>query len=222
MRFVRQGAQSDVVYTILTPGQIWNWISELQEPFRTMAILDAFTGLRISELLALRWYDVDLVSGELHVRRSIVYGKVGPCKTSSSRRPVPLDEVLIEILVQHKRQSPYNQPSDWVFASPKTNGCKPYTTRSLLQWHLQPAAKRAGISGKVGWHTLRRTFATLLIANGENIKVVQDAMGHSTSKMTLDRYAQSTTPDKREAQCRLIGQVMPSSALGGLYSGMVQ
>jgi len=203
MRFVRQSSQSDVVHTVLDLEQVWSLIDELREPVRTMALLDAFTGLRISELLALKWEDIDAFEEELHVWRGIVYGVVGKCKTPSSKRPVPLHLSLAKALREHRNRSPYNQPSDWVFASPRTNGLRPFTTGSLLRWHLQPAAKRAGITGSIGWHTLRRTFASLLIANGENVKVVQESMGHSSSKMTLDRYAQSSTAAKREALGRL-------------------
>jgi len=147
---------------------------------------------------------------EMRVRHSMVYGILGKCKTKASRKTIHLDEFLMERLREHLSRTPYNQPDDWVFASPRSNGKKPFTTGSLNRWHLRPAAKRAGIDGPVGWHTLRRTFATLMIENGENVKVVQELMRHANSKLTLDAYAQSTTNAKRHAQRRIIEQVIPS------------
>jgi integrase len=74
----------------------------------------------------------------------------------------------------------------------------------LIRWHLRPAAKAAGIKDAIGWHTFRRTVATLLVENGENIKVVQELIRHADSNVTLDFYAQAMTPAKREAQGRIV------------------
>ena len=103
----------------------------------------------------------------------------------------------------------YNQPEDFVFASWKTNGKKPYATRSLLEKNLQPAAKAAGITEPVGWHTFRRTLATLLVNFGEDVKVVQELLRHANIKTTLDVYAQAVTPAKRGAHSRLVRALMP-------------
>lgn len=212
MRFVRQSAVSDVLQSVLIPGQVWALIDQLEEPVRTMALLDAFTGLRISELLALRWGDIDFSLNEVQVRRPIVYGRVGDCKTVASRKPVALDPFLATALREHQARTAYNQEEDWVLVSPETNGTRPFTTGILIRSHLKPAAKRAGITGKIGWHTFRRTLASLLIANGEDVKVVQESMRHANSKMTLDTYGQSTTDAMRNAQSRLIAQVIPTLA----------
>ncbi len=214
IRFVRQGAESDVVQTVLTHDEVWRLLEQLREPVRTMALVDAFTGLRISELLALQWQDIDFFESEINVRRAIVYGEVGKCKTVASRKPVPMHAVLASALTAHLARSAYQQPTDWAFASPWAKGKKPLTTSSLSRWHIKPAAKRAGITGKIGWHTFRRTLASLLIGNGEDVKVVQESMRHANSKETLDTYAQTTTHAKRNAQARLIAQVIPAFAAG--------
>jgi integrase len=59
---------------------------------------------------------------------------------------------------------------DWVFASAKLNGTKPLNPGMLRKWHLKPAARKAGIPGKIGWHTFRRTLASLFIADGVDVK----------------------------------------------------
>jgi len=68
--------------------------------------------------------------------------------------------------------------------------------------HIQPIAKQLGINKRIGWHTFRHTFSTLLKSNGEDVKVVQELLRHSTS---LDTYTQALSPDKRAAQSRVVG-----------------
>jgi integrase len=75
---------------------------------RTLALLDTATGLRVSELLALRWRDVDFGSLELNVTRSIWHQVVGDCKTEASAKPVPLDSYMAEDLLRWRRQSSYS------------------------------------------------------------------------------------------------------------------
>ncbi|MHB1022760.1 MAG: tyrosine-type recombinase/integrase [Acidobacteriaceae bacterium] len=85
--------------------------------------------------------------------------------------------------------APYNQPEDWVFASTRKNGKQPYNPDAILTRCIRPAAVRAGITKHLGWHIFRRTFSTLLKANGEEVKVVQELLRHATVRMTLDVYA---------------------------------
>jgi site-specific recombinase XerD len=78
----------------------------------------------------------------------------------------------------------------------------------LVADHLQPAARKAGISGQIGFHTLRRTLASVLVANGTDPKLVQELLRHSNVKTTLDVYAQAMTPAKLEAQGWVLTQLM--------------
>ena len=82
-------------------------LSRLQEPVRTMAWLDATTGLRASELLALRWHDIDFESGVLYVQRGIVYGVVGETKSDASRSRMPLAPAVLDSLTRWRRETPY-------------------------------------------------------------------------------------------------------------------
>jgi integrase len=68
----------------------------------------------------------------------------------------------------------------------------------------EPIARRLGIEKRVGWHTFRHTFSTLLKSNGEDVKVVQELLRHATSKMTLDTYTQALNPAKRAAQSKVV------------------
>ena len=69
---------------------------------------------------------------------------------------------------------------------------------AVLQKVIRPAALRAGIRKKIGWHTFRHTYSTLLIANGENVKVVQELMRHASSRFTLEIYSQGQIIAKRQ------------------------
>jgi integrase len=83
---------------------------------------------------------------------------------------------------------------------------------ALLVKHIQPAALMAGISKVIGWHTFRRSFATLLQSSGATVKTTQELMRHSTPVMTLGTYAQAVTSDKREAQDIIAAMILPQVA----------
>ncbi len=204
---VRQSAKRMQTPDILEAGELRQLFDQLSHRERVMVLLDSITGLRRSELMALKWLDVDFEQLELAVTRSIYRQVVGRCKTEISRKPVPLDPWIAEELLTWKRATPYNQPEDWVFASTRMRGKQPYSPDSLLKRQIRPAVKRAKILKHVGWHTFRRTLSTLLKSNGEDIKVVQELLRHATIKMTLEVYAQAVTPAKRQAQSRVVGML---------------
>jgi integrase len=87
-------------------------------------------------------------------------------------------------------------------------GKQPYWPGTLWRYHGLPALKRAGITKDVCFHTFRHTFGTLLNANGENAKVVQELLRHASLKVTTDVYMQAVTSQKREAQSKLVKMVM--------------
>jgi integrase len=125
--------------------------------------------------------------------------------------PVPMGGVLLEALQDWRRQAPYRQVADWVFASPDMDGKQPYWPETPLRYYVQPAAKRVGITKALGWHSFRRTFATLLKGGGEDVKTVQELMRHANSRLTLDVYAQALTPAKRAAHLKLVGLIQPAA-----------
>jgi integrase len=128
---------------------------------------------------------------------------VGDCKTEASQKPVPLDPELAEVLLMWRRPSPYPMDDDWVFASPAKRGKQPYWSSSIFRVYLKPALKAAGITGKVGWHTFRHSYATILKSHGEDVKTVQELLRHANSSITLNLYAQAITDTKRSAQSKV-------------------
>ena len=73
---------------------------------------------------------------------------------------------------------------------------------------VKPELLKAGISAPVGWHTLRHSFGTLMKANGEDLKTIQELLRHATFKVTADTYTQVVTPVKRDAQARIAKLIM--------------
>jgi integrase len=94
-------------------------------------------------------------------------------------------------------------------------GKQPYWPENLLRRHIRPAAKRAGINKRIGWHTFRHSYGTLLNGNGENVKVVQESLRHANSRITLDTYVQAMSPQKRQAQDKVVGMILPREITSG-------
>jgi site-specific recombinase XerD len=88
-----------------------------------------------------------------------------------------------------------------------------------MRYHIQPVVKRLGINKRVSWHTFRRTYSTLLHANGEDVKVVQELLRHGSAKVTMDIYAQAQMPAERKAQQKVVQMVRPQAMLGAVKVG---
>lgn len=209
---VRQSAKRAKIPVVLTVEETAALLRLLREPARTAVFLDVLTGLRVGELLALKWNDIDFEKSQISVTRSIVMQRIGDCKTEASRKPVPLDLRLAEALYSWRLASPYPLSEDWVFASPHSNGRLPYWPGAFYRAHILPAAQKLGIEG-IGWHTFRRTYATFLKANGEDVKTVQELLRHANSLVTMNLYAQAITQNKRDAQSRIVTMVLDDNRL---------
>ncbi len=198
---------------ILTPIEIRAILGELSEPARTVTMLAAITGMRRGELFGLKWEDLDFERRTIRIVRSLVDQIEGLPKTETSRKPLPMSDDLAVALTEWRQQTSYAKQTDWVFASPMSFGKLPYWPDMLLRRHILPAAKRLGILKRIGWHTFRRTAASLLMSSGSSVKTTQELMRHATADITLELYAQAITEDKREAQNALsaliAGQTIP-------------
>ncbi len=206
---VRQSAKREAIPGFLDLAEISALLIELKHPYRQMVFLAATTGLRVSELLALKWGDINFESLEISLYRGVVHQVIGNLKTEASCKPLPLDPDLAQSLLGWRQMAPFNRVHDWVFASPATHGKQPYWPENLLRRHIRPAAKRCGIDKPIGWHTFRHSYATHLNANGEDVKVVQESLRHANSRITLDTYTQALTPAKREAQTKVVRMILP-------------
>jgi integrase len=216
---VRQSAKREVIPSVLDLAEISALLGTLDLPYKQMVFLAAATGLRASELLALKWGDISFDSLEISLSRGVVQQVIGDVKTEASRKPLPLDPDMAQSLLAWRRVSPFNRETDWVFASPEMDGKQPYWPENLLRRHIRPAAKRCGINKAIGWHTFRHSYATHLKANGEDVKVVQESLRHANSRITLDTYTQALTPAKREAQSKVVRMILPEQTQTAVAGG---
>lgn len=154
----------------------------------------------------------------MSVTRSIVYGVVGPCKTESSQKPVPIHPMLADALMQWRDCSTYIESDDWIFGSKRYKGRLPYWGQAILRKYIRPAAQRAGIQKRFGWHTFRHSYSTLLRSVGTEFKVMQELLRHSSLRSTLDIYTQAVTPAKHAAQAAVLSLVFASDANEALFT----
>ncbi|MHB1745702.1 MAG: tyrosine-type recombinase/integrase, partial [Acidobacteriaceae bacterium] len=188
----------------LTAQEFIALFGQLPDRERAMGTICATTGLRISETLGLKWEDIDFMKGQANVLRSVVDGSIGRCKTEVSQQPVPLD-ALTRVEIQSWRAiTMYASESDWIFASDRLSGKMPIWANVSLQKVLQPAAKRAGITKRIGWHIFRHTYSSLLSEYGSDVKVVQELMRHAKISTTMEVYTHARMETKRIAQRKAV------------------
>lgn len=208
IRHVRQSAKRSRIPTILSPDQLKGLLEKLTDLPMTSVLLGASTGLRVGEILGLKWEDVDFENLKLKVTRDVVKQRIERCKTEAYRKPVPIDAVIGEVLWAWRLRCAYNQPQDWVFASPARKGKQPYWPNSIYRVYIKPALEDLKITAPVGWHTLRHSLGTLMKANGEDVKTIQETLRHANFKVTMDVYTQAVTEVKRSAHSRVVWQIM--------------
>lgn len=214
MRFVRCKTTSGYEAMIITPEQAYVIVRNLREPERTLTLLAAGTGLRISECLGLQWHDVSFADGMIHVRRTWTCGKVGLPKTKASRGPVPLHPLLAEFILCWKQKTPYSQPGDWLFPSFRLKGKQPRVANMVVEDYLRPAAAKAGVLSshrdehgrlveddprRFGFHNLRHSLASFLVRIRTDPKTVQTLLRHSDIKLTLQFYSHAVSQDRMAA-----------------------
>ena len=202
----------------LTPDEIQALIAKLAEPCRTAVIVALSTGLRCSELFALKWLDFDWGQLTVLVRRAIVDGVVGDVKTKYSQSGLPLDPALAEILFNWKRASQFGQDGDWVFASPQKAGELPLRSTSMLETRIKPAVEAAELGGNVGWHTFRHTYSSMLRQLGVDVKVQQELLRLADIRTTMNVYTQAVSEQKRTAHSSVVRIVLPVKIGGELQA----
>ena len=209
IQWVRQSAKRRTAPDILTSNEVQRLLANLRFRERTLVLLAVTTGPRRSEIFALKWKDLDFQAKQIHVTRSIVQNVVGLCKTESSQKPVPAHDDLVEALRQWHGQTSYKSPENWVFASPVSRGRWPYMAQQIMRHHILPVARRLRINKRIGWHTFRHTYSTLLRSTGAELKIMQELLRHSTIRVTLDTYTHAVTSEKRSAQEAVVALFFP-------------
>ena len=183
---------------VLTPVQLRLLLARLPEPSRSLVLLLVLTGMRIGELLALRWRNVDLGSRLVRVEETVYDGHFDEPKSNHSVRLIPLGPLAIAVLAERRRLG-CQDGTRLVFSSRKGTTLDRHT---LLARQLKPTAQALGL-GNVNWHLLRHSNATLHDSLGTPLGTVQALLGHSSSEITRQVYLHSLAADRRKAAEKL-------------------
>jgi integrase len=179
---------------VITPEQLRALLAALPEPSRSLVFLLTVTGLRIGELLSLRWRHVDWQLAVLRIEETVHEGHFDDPKSKRSMRSVPLGSRAFALLAQRYETS--NRDGDGlVFASRRGT---PLDRRSLLARQLKPAAEAIGLRGVI-WHLLRHSNASLHDSVGTPLGTLQELLGHCSSEITRQIYLHSIPADRRQA-----------------------
>jgi integrase len=229
LNFVRQSTLGSYEAFVLTPEETLRILREIEEQdVRTLVLLIASTGLRISEALALTWRDVDWPGQKIYVRQAWTQGQFGRPKSKASKAPVPLAPLLARYLQEWHEQTPYGGSEDFVFPSMKLKGKQPRTASIIVEDYLRPAAARAGVLSshinkegelveddprRFGFHNLRHSIASLLVNSGEAPKIAQSLLRHSDLKTTLGLYVHTDSAATLAAQERVLAKILPMGVI---------
>lgn len=188
-------------FSVAEQKKIEQYVLESKKSKLKGIVLCLYTGLRIGELLALTWDDIDFQKGRLAITKTChdgnVNGKhciiVDTPKTETSRRYIPLSKPLLVVLKDLKKES----KSDYVVS----DKADPVFVRSY-QRTFELLLKRLDIPHK-GFHALRHTFATRALECGMDVKSLSEILGHKNATITLNRYAHSLWEHKAEMMNKL-------------------
>jgi integrase len=150
------------------------------------------------QALFIRWRDR---ARKVHVK--LVASNAEKCVLALRSLLVPVP-ILAEALLEWRDRCRCHESVDWVFANEHHRGRHPYWGQALLRNVVRPIANEIGIKKRIGWHTFRHTYSTLLRSVGTEFKVMQELLRHSSLRSTMDIYTQAITPAKQAAQAAVI------------------
>ncbi len=186
----------------ITVEQFKSIRADLPEVLDVLVLVDASFGLRISELLALQWEDLDAAKKTISIRRKFTRGRIGKTKTPASCATLPVADGLLDILSDWKKKT---GDSEWVFPSPRTGG--PRSGSMLLQKGLKPIAAKHGVPG-LTWHALRHACRAWLSSGGATLTTQKGLLRHADESTTSDVYGYPMTDDMRKAHDHLVSQLL--------------
>jgi integrase len=193
----------------ITPEQFANLVQVVSEPYATMIFVAVWTGLRVSELIGLKWHCIHADS--ITIEERFCRGDWATPKTDASAATIGVEpEVIARLLrlttltvevragnaIRKHKLVKSGGPDDLVFQSVQDGS--PMNDQNILKRHIQPAARKLGLPF-VNWRCLRTSHATWLIQAGADPKSVQGQMRHARISTTMDIYAQIVPTSQRRA-----------------------
>ncbi len=192
----------------LTPAQFKGLVAALPSPLNVMALLDAALGLRVGELLALHWEDIDWDEKTITIQRSYTHEQLHEVKNAASNAVLAMDDLILAVLKKHKSTT---GESELLFPSPRTGA---YRSASILMAKgLRPIALRLGL-GRVTWHGLRHSYRTWSDAKGVPVGIQKDLLRHSDISTTMNKYGRALLPDMRIGNRAVVQDLVPDSMKG--------
>jgi integrase len=185
----------------VAPEKFQELVLRLREPYRTTVIVAMCTGMRVSEVLALRWEHIDFKVGAMLVQQGVVNGRIGRVKTEASNDYIPLDPEFAQILLNWKG----DKLNGLVFPSHITGGC--YYAGVIQQQILKPAGEAIGLLD-IGWHVFRHTYRSLVDETGAPVGVQQKLMRHSNVATTMNVYGNASLRAKQKANSKVVQMVI--------------
>jgi integrase len=141
---IKGGTRRSSRPNVLSPEQFEMLLDHIQEDYvRLVVVTSICLGLRFSEVLALKWMDIDWKALTIYVRRAIFLGRVDETKTEYSEAPAPLDPSLMEALLDWRRKSEFSENEDWIFASPSAQEKSPISRPQFERRFLLRRRERA-------------------------------------------------------------------------------
>jgi integrase len=177
-----------------------------EQKYRMLFTVAIFTGARQGELLGLKWKDLDWENRQVHIQRTYNHGRFFTPKTDNSNRKIDLGPNLMNKLREWRLASP---PSALDLIFPNVSG-QPMDCRNMVNRYFEPALEKAELP-IIRFHDLRHTFASLLIEQGENIKYIENQLGHSSPTVTLDVYAHLMKKKNPESALRVEQTIFEAS-----------
>jgi integrase len=205
---------------VLSGEQVRKVIEAVADEYKPLFVVAAVTGMRIGEILALRWQDVDLDAKKMTVRHNLWRGQLGTPKTKASAKTRNLSDLLVTAFRIQRLKSRFIQPDDFVFA--RRDG-SPYDRDSLRESVLYPALDVVGIERKPrqhGFHLFRHTCGSILYALTGDIRLAKDALAHSRISTTSDIYVHTDEVPAKVAE--LVGREINFTLIAPQESELVQ
>lgn len=183
---------------VMTVEQIREFLELVHiQKYHALFTLAIFSGARQGELLGLKWSDINWQDKQIHIQRTFNNGSFFETKTKGSNRWVDIGPTTMKVLKEWKLACPPGK-LDLVFP---TNTGGPMNHNNMVNRYFKPTITAMGLN--LRFHDLRHTYASLLIEQGENVKYIQDQLGHSTPIVTLDVYAHLMRPSNPAAANKL-------------------
>jgi integrase len=190
---------------VLSLQQFTTLLEVIHYPYyRVMVILAMGLGLRCSELTALRWGKVNFLDNKLLINRGIVEGHEASVKTIHSKKELPLHPLLAAELLRLRQWSQFKGDSDFVFGSPWLGGDLPFRSGNVQTKVLVPAGQKIKLPFRLGWHTFRHTYKTMLDERGVPLTVQRDLMRHADTRTTAQVYGNVNIERMRDANSDLV------------------